>query len=138
MSAWTDDELRRISGAEELQIAPVRRNGELRGRTTIWAVRAGDDVYVRAAYGSASAWHGVARASRRARIWAGGVEKDVTIEDADDAVQDEVDAAYREKYGRRYASIVGTINDAEHRATTLRLVPRPSRIEQPPAARAER
>jgi hypothetical protein len=47
----------------------------------------------------------------------------VTIEDADDAVLDQVDAGYREKYGR-YASIVDTITDEEHRATTLRLTPR--------------
>jgi hypothetical protein len=78
---------------------------------------------VRAAYGDRSGWHGVARASGRARIRAGGVEKDVTVADADDAVLDQVDAAYREKYGPRYASIVDTINDAEHRATTLRLMP---------------
>jgi hypothetical protein len=51
MSAWSEDDLRRIGAAEELEIAPVRRNGE------------------------------------------------------------------------RYASIVDTINDEEHRATTLRLVP---------------
>ncbi len=50
MTAWTDDELRRIGDAEELEIAPVRRNGELRRPTPIWVVRAGDDLYVRAAY----------------------------------------------------------------------------------------
>ena len=123
MSAWTDDELRRIADAEELDIAPVRRNGELRSATPIWVVRAGDDLYVRAAYGSGSGWYGVARTSRRAEIHAGGVTKHVAIEDADDAVLDEVDAGYRSKYGSRYASIVDKINDAEHRATTLRLVP---------------
>jgi hypothetical protein len=126
MSAWTDDELRRVGGADELEIAAVRRNGALRSRTPIWVVRVGDDLYVRAAYGRGSGWHVVARASGQARIWARGVEKDVTIEDADDAVLDQVDAAYREKYGR-YASIVDTITDAEHRATTLRLVPREAR-----------
>ena len=42
MSAWTDDELRRIGQTQELEIAPVRRNGELRGRTPIWVVRAGE------------------------------------------------------------------------------------------------
>jgi hypothetical protein len=47
----------------------------------------------------------------------------VTIEDAEDAVLDQVDAAYRDKYGR-YASIVESITDDEHRASTLRLVPR--------------
>ena len=123
MSAWSDDELRRIADAEELEIAPVRRNGELRSATPIWVVRADDDLYVRAAYGSGSGWYGVARTSRRARISAGGVERNVAIEDADESVFGAVDAGYRSKYGSRYAGIVETINDAEHRATTLRLVP---------------
>jgi hypothetical protein len=123
MSAWTDDDLRRIADAQELEIAPVRRNGELRRPLPIWVVRAGDDLYVRAAYGSGSGWYGVARASLRAEIRAGGVRKLVTIEDADAAVFEAVDAGYRSKYGTRYADIVDTINDAEHRATTLRLVP---------------
>lgn len=126
MSAWTEDELRRIGGAEEIEIAPVRRNGDLRRATPIWVVRAGDDLYVRAAYGADKGWHGVARTSRKARIDAGGVEQDVAIEDAGPAVLDAVDAAYRETYGRRYASIVEGIVDDEHRATTLRLVPRDS------------
>jgi hypothetical protein len=101
----------------------VRRTGELRRSTPIWVVRAGDELYVRAAYGAGSGWHGVARASGRARISAGGIERDVAVEDADAAVLDAVDAGYRSKYGGRYASIVDTINDDEHRATTLRLVP---------------
>jgi hypothetical protein len=124
MSGWTDDELRRIAGAEELDIAAVRRNGQRRRPTPIWVVRARDDLYVRAAYMDGSGWHGVARASGQAHISAGGIEKDVAIEDADQSVLDEVDAAYDEKYGRRYASIVEKINDAEHRVTTVRLVPR--------------
>jgi len=61
MTAWTEEDLRRIAGAEEVGIAPVRRNGELRRATTIWIVRAGDDLYVRAAYGANQGWHGVAR-----------------------------------------------------------------------------
>src|SRR4051794_19713938 len=123
MSAWSDDELRRIAETEELDIAPVRRNGELRSATPIWVVRAGDALYVRGAYGANKGWHGVARTSRRARISAGGTQRDVAIEDADQSVFDAVDAAYRFKYGSRYTSIVDSITDAEHRATTLRLVP---------------
>lgn len=122
MSAWTPEELARIQAAQELEIAPVRRDGTLRRPVPIWVVRAGDDLYVRAAYGDASGWHRVVRASRRARIRAGGVEKDVTVEEAHGAVNDQVDAAYRSKYGR-YPSIVDDITDAAHRATTLRLVP---------------
>jgi hypothetical protein len=123
MSTWTEDELRRISAAQELRIAPIRRNGSLRTPTTIWAVRAGDDVYVRAAYGPSTGWHRVARASGEGRVWAGGVERDVTIEDAEASIHDDVNAAYRAKYGR-YASIVDGITNAQARASTLRLRPR--------------
>jgi hypothetical protein len=124
MAAWTEAELRRIGGADELEIAPVRPDGTRRAPRPIWVVRAGDDLYVRAAYGAGSGWHRIARASGQARISAGGVEKDVTVEDADVVMLDAVDAAYREKYGSRYASIVESITDADHRASTLRLMPR--------------
>jgi hypothetical protein len=50
------------------------------------------------------------------------VEKEVTVEEAEGAANNQVDAAYRSKYGR-YASILDDITDAAHRATTLRLVP---------------
>lgn len=123
MSRWTEEELRSVDAAPEVDIAPVRRNGALRRPTPIWIVRAGDDLYVRAAYEANKGWHGVARTSGQARISTTGFARDVSIEDADGAVLDQVDAAYRQKYGR-YASIVDSITDAEHRATTLRLAPR--------------
>ena len=124
MAGWTDDELRRIGRAEELEIAAVRRDGTRRVARPIWVARVGDGLYVRAAYGAATCWHRIARASGQARISAGGVNTDVTVQDADAGVLDTVDAAYREKYGRRYASIVDSITDTDHRATTLRLMPR--------------
>ena len=123
-TSWTPDELSRIEAADELEIAPRRRDGSLRRPVPIWIVRVGEHLYVRAAYGSGSGWHGVARTSREGRIRAGGVEKDVTIEDADAAVNDQVDAAYRAKYDRYAASIVDSITYARARATTLELVPR--------------
>src|SRR3954470_4018487 len=89
---------------------PVRRNGELRRAVPIWVVRAGDELYVRAAHGADTGWYGVARTTRQAEISARAVRKRVGIEDADAAVLDQVDAAYRSKYGR-YASIVDSIND---------------------------
>jgi hypothetical protein len=124
MLAWPENELQRICDAEELEITPVRRDGTRRASRPIWVVRAGDDLYVRAAYVETSGWHRIARRSGQARISAGGVDKDVTVEDADSAVLDAVDVAYREKYGRRYESIVESITDTDHRATTLRLTPR--------------
>ena len=124
--AWTDDELRSIDRADELAIAAVRRNGQLRRATPIWVVRVGDDVYVRAAYGSGSGWYGVARKSGQAHIRAGGIERDVAVEDVPESLLDEVDAAYRSKYGR-YASIVDSLVKPEHRVNTVRLVPREPR-----------
>jgi hypothetical protein len=126
MAGWNEDELRRIADADELDIAAVRSNGELRSATPIWVVRVGDDLYVRAAYGSGSGWYGVGRTSRRAHISAGGVERDVAIEDADAGVLDAVDAGYRSKYGTRYAGIVDKLVEPEHRANTARLVPQES------------
>jgi hypothetical protein len=119
---WTSDELRRIEAARELEISPQRRDGTLRKPVPIWTVRADDDVYVRAAYGPETGWYRVARRSHAGHVRAGGVEKDVTIEDADDAVNDQVDAAYRAKYG--HSSIVDGITNAQARSTTLKLVPR--------------
>jgi NAD(P)-dependent dehydrogenase (short-subunit alcohol dehydrogenase family) len=41
MAAWTDNELRRLGDAEELEIAPVRPDGTRREPRPIWVVRAG-------------------------------------------------------------------------------------------------
>ena len=124
MSAWTGDELDRIGAADELEMAPKRRDGALRKAVPIWVVRDGDDLFVRAAYGPGTGWHRVARRSRAGRIRAGGVERDVTMEDveADGALADRLDDAYRAKYGR-YGRIVDTTTSADARALTLRLVP---------------
>ncbi len=47
MAKWTSDELDKIGAADELELAPLRRNGTLRNPVTIWVVRLGDDLYVR-------------------------------------------------------------------------------------------
>jgi hypothetical protein len=122
-AGWTSAELANIEGAQELEIAAVRGDGTLRKAVPIWVVRGGDDLFVRAAYGPRSGWHRVARASHEGHIRAGGVDEDVTLEPAPEAVYDQVDAAYRSKYGR-YADIVDGMVDAQARASTLRLVPR--------------
>ena len=123
MSTWTNDELDRFAGAEELEIASVRRDGTLRKPVTIWVVRHGDDVYVRSVNGRTSSWFRGAQARHEAHIRAGGVDKDVLLVEADDA-NDEIDAAYRAKYRRYAESIVGSIVTPQARAATLKLVPR--------------
>jgi hypothetical protein len=123
MSGWTSDELEKIGTAEELRIAPVRRDGTLRNPVTIWVVRAGDDLYVRSWRGRGGAWYHAAQARREGHISAGGVEKDVTfVDETDPGINDQIDAAYRTKY-HRYSSYVPPMIGPEARATTLRLVP---------------
>ena len=123
MATWTDDELGRIGEAEELQIAPLRRDGSIRKAVTIWVVRHGDDLYVRSWKGRFSAWFRGAQSRHEGHISAGGVEKDVLFVEAGEDVNDAVDAAYRNKY-RRYAdTYVPPMLSPDARATTLRLVP---------------
>ena len=72
MSAWTSDELEKIAAAEELQLAPVRRDGTLRKPVTIWVVRHGDDLYVRSWRGRTSTWFRGAQDRHEGHIRAGG------------------------------------------------------------------
>ena len=124
MTAWTRDELNKIAAADELQIAALRADGTRRNPVTIWVVRLGDDLYVRSVNGRSAAWFRGTQVRHEGRIWAGGVEKDVTFEDAGDAVNDQIDAAYRAKYRRYAAGVVNHTVTAEARSATLKLVPR--------------
>jgi hypothetical protein len=123
MTTWTSDELHLIDDAEELEIAPLRRDGTLRTPVPVWVVRAGDDLYVRSFRGTDGGWWRTARAGRAGHVRAGGVDKDVTFADVrDDDVNDRIDAAYRTKYGHYGGAYVDPM--VASRATTLRLVPR--------------
>ena len=124
MTAWTNDELDKIGRAEELEIATLRRDGTQRKPVTIWVVRVDDDLYVRSYKGRTSAWFRGVQLRHEGRIWAGGVEKDVTFrEETDPAINDQIDAAYRTKYGR-YPQYVTPMLTPEVRATTIQLTPR--------------
>jgi hypothetical protein len=121
--SWTIDELDRIGDADELRLAPRRRDGTLGGAVSIWVVRVGDELYVRSWRGDGGRWYRAAQASGEGHVSAGGVSKDVALLAADDEVNDAVDAAFREKYGR-YTGYVEPMVAPQARATTLRLVPR--------------
>src|SRR4051812_30129010 len=120
---WTTDELDRFGAADELRIAPRRRDGTLRRAVPIWVVRVGDELYVRSWRGDDGRWYRAAQASREAHVSAGGVSQDVALPAADDEVNDAVDAAFRDKYGR-YTGYVEPMIAPQARTTTLRLVPR--------------
>ena len=121
-ASWTREELERIGAAEELEIAPLGADGAPRSRVPIWVVRAGGDLYIRSWRGTGGGWFRAAKASHAAHVRAGGVERDVELLEANDAVNDAVDAAYRDKYGR-YSSYVEPMVRPEAQATTLQLVP---------------
>ncbi len=123
MTAWTSDELNKIGTAEELQLASLRRDGTLRKPVTIWVVRLGDDLYVRCVNGRSGAWFRGAQVRHEGHIRAGGVGKDVTFVDADPAINDQIDSAYRAKYHRYAASIVNSILTPQARSATVKLMP---------------
>jgi hypothetical protein len=124
MTSWTSEELGKIGAAEELAIASRRPDATFRPFVTIWVVRMGGDLYVRSVNGRSGAWFRRAMASGEGRIRAGGVERDVTFEEAGAEIHAAVTAAYHEKYDRYGPSIVGTVVSAESATTTLRLMPR--------------
>jgi hypothetical protein len=124
MSAWTDDELEAIGGADELRIASRRPDGSLRKFIRIWVVRVGDALYVRSAYGYENTWFQRALRAGEGRIRAGGVERDVAFQQPDRDGEADVTAAYHAKYDRYGPSIVGTVVSGEAERSTLRLVPR--------------
>ena len=124
MTTWTSDELARIAAADELEIASARADGTLRSPRTIWVVRVGDDLYVRSMYGRGGGWFPATQARHQGHIQAGGVDRDVSFADGDPDLNDQIDAAYRDKYRRYGDRIIGGVVNPEARAATIRLVPR--------------
>jgi hypothetical protein len=124
MTTWTSDELDKIGAADELEIVSLRRDGTPRKPVPIWVVRDGDDIYVRSAYGRTPAWFRGIQANREGHIKAGGVDADVTFQDADPALNDQIDAVYRTKYLRHGAQYVDMVVNPEARSTTIKLVRR--------------
>jgi hypothetical protein len=127
MTGWAPADLGKVGRTDELHVSSIRPDGSDRPFVTIWAVRAGEHVYVRSAYGADNPWYRRAVRSGAGRVRVGGVDQPVTftrIDPADTAVQDAVDAAYHAKYDRYGARIVGSVVGDVARRSTLRLDPR--------------
>ena len=120
---WTEQELRRIGDAEEVQLASRRPDGTLRPYVTMWVVSARGQLYVRSAYGPQNPWYRRAQASGVGRIRAGGIERDVRFAETAPDVHDDIDAAYHAKYDRYGPQIVGSVTGPEAHAVTVRLQP---------------
>lgn len=123
MTAWDAAQLDTIGAAEELELRSERADGSLRAPVTMWVVRASDAVYVRSVKGVEGPWYRGALARHQGSVEAGGVRQDVAFREAGPDAYDDVDAAYRTKYGR-YTTIVGNVLTEQARDSTLRLEPR--------------
>ena len=123
MSIWTEDDLHRIAGTDDLHISPFREDGITYGTPTwIWSVVVDGALYVRAYNGRNSRWYEAALRQRAGRITAAGMAKEVTFEPVDGPIHDLIDEAYREKYHNSpYLSpMIGT----RARKATVKVMPR--------------
>ena len=122
MTTWTTNELDKIGAAEELDLASLRSDGTLRKPTTIWVVRVGDDLYVRAYKGRTGPWYRHAVVRHEGRILAAGLQRNVTFVEAGDdmALNDQIDAAFRKKYGHHAAEYFDPMVTAQARLATIR------------------
>jgi hypothetical protein len=123
--SWDRTELEQVGNATELQLAARRTDDTLSGYTVMWVVRVGTSLYVRSAYGPGSAWYRRAVRYGRGRLRAGGVERDVVLEQLapDDHVHTEIDASFHAKYDQYGPQIVGTVVGRDAATVTLRLDP---------------
>ena len=127
MATWTSGELEKLEAAEEMELASLRRDGTLGNPVTIWVVRVGDDLYVRSWKGRAGAWFRATEVRHEGHIRARGVDRDVSfVREADDGLNERVDAGYRTKYRRHGGRYVDDMVAPTARATTIKLVPRPT------------
>src|SRR5690349_8482633 len=104
MTTWSKEELRKIAEADDLHVAPFREDGKTYGTPTwIWSVAVGDALYVRGYNGQQSRWYQAAVRQKAGRIIAAGMTKEVAFEPLDElrdgGLNDQIDEAYRAKYG---------------------------------------
>ncbi len=123
MPTWNPAQLETIAAEREIEISPLREDGSLVKPVTIWAVAVDDELYVRSVRGDAGGWYRAAEQRHEGRIEGGEIALDVAFEDAPHHLDDELDAAYKAKYGYPSSPVDSITTDAA-KATTIRVVPR--------------
>ncbi len=120
MGRWNARELAGLDASSEIQVAGSRKDGSLRSFRIIWHVTVDGALYVRSVNGPEAAWYTGARRQMRGAIRWRGQQRDVTFTE-DDSHDDEVDEAYRNKYGN--GAPAQALNSMPARGTTLRVDP---------------
>jgi len=119
---WNTETLQAINQADDLKIAPYRANGKPGTPTWIWEVNVDGRLFVRAYSGTHSSWYQAAIAQQSGEIHA--IDQVFKVHFApvhDAALNEKIDAAYREKYASsRY--MVHMIGNAA-RAATVEILP---------------
>jgi len=123
MTTWSKDELREIAEADDLHMAPFRKDGVTYGTPTwIWSVAVDGSLYVRAYSGQSSRWYQAALRQRAGRIIAAGMTKEVSFEPVDGPINDRIDDAYRAKY--KSSPYLKPMINTGARSATIRIKPR--------------
>src|ERR1700760_1218519 len=122
MPTWNPTELGTIAASREIEISSLREDGSLTKPVTIWAVRVGEELYVRSVRGDAGGWFKAAERRHEGRIEADATAVDVAFEDAPHPLDEEIDEAYKVKYGYPSDPVDSVTSDAA-KATTIRVVP---------------
>jgi hypothetical protein len=127
VTTWSQNDLKLLRGAGEVEVSSLRGDGSLSRPRTVWIVRGGDELYLRSVNGPDGAWFRLTRERHQGRVEARGVVREVTWVDVDadeqPAVGQAVDAEYARKY-RGSTSAISHINSPAARTTTMRLDPR--------------
>jgi hypothetical protein len=120
---WSQDELRKIAGSDDLHISPFREDGVTYGTPTwIWSVVVDDGLYVRGYNGQQSRWYQAAVKQKAGPIRTAGMTKEVTFEPVDGALNDRIDDAYRAKYAS--SPYLKPMVSARARSATVRVLPK--------------
>jgi hypothetical protein len=123
MSAWSNEELRKIAESDDLHISPFREDGKTYGTPTwIWSITVDGALYVRGYNGQKSRWYNAAVRQRAGRIAAAGMTKEVAFERVDGPINDDIDDAYREKY--KGSPYLAPMISERARSATVRISPR--------------
>jgi hypothetical protein len=123
MSAWDQAELRKITQADDLHIAPFREDGKTYGTPTwIWSVAVDGELYVRAYNGRSSRWRQAALRQKAGRITAAGTTKEVAFAPVEGPINDRIDEAYRAKY--RESPYLAPMVAERARSATIKITPR--------------